>query len=124
MYKRRSGCGGEGKYAPWPLALRHASGRARHGGKRPRFWLAVPGGALVILFALAGMQFSSRAGCLNWWPLSDTNWLSASSSGPMGCTNLAYVTNLDGLPMGDGAALEVNTNVPAFLRYPPTEDTG
>src|SRR5258708_9163374 len=42
----------------------------------------------------------------------------------MGCTNLACVTNLDGLPMGQGYALELNSPDPAFLRYHATEDMG
>src|SRR6266849_5610382 len=75
---------------------------------------------LSLLFATIGVR-TAHAGCLNWWPFSDTNWLSASGSGPMACTNLACVTNLAGVPMGNGRALELNTNDPAFLRYFATE---
>src|SRR5258708_39976704 len=56
---------------------------------------------LSLLLWIVGVC-DADAGWLNYWSLSDTNSMRASCSGPRGCTNVACVSNLDGLPLGQG----------------------
>jgi hypothetical protein len=70
-----------------------------------------------LLVVVVGLAQGAGAASLNWWPLSDTNWLSVNGCGPLAFTNLVLSTNADGYAMGNGRALEVDHSGPAFLNY-------
>ena len=75
-------------------------------------WLGLLAGTAYAAVPAPGGNYAPTNQPLNSWSFQDSiGWTDDSNNVPISFTNLAY-SNL-----GDGAALVVNTNVPAWLNY-------